>query len=786
MNQINLVEEEKILDVTAKQLSVILGLVLGGYDIKDITNNESIKYITTTKIEDIIFLSTKSFFNTNINEFSNIITMELDEDDSLNSNIRNFLEDYKSLYSICPDEFKNSFLDKFNLNENDFESFKKSMLEEESKELSRTFLSRIAGNSDNISNPEELKQAFVEWISEWDTKKLLEKKSLSNFTKKYEVFFKYLDEVLLKCEKTEITSDIKNYVESNWMYNDFFSKDKKNNTETLSKLNELFEKYVNETITEDELTNSDKLFEIRLRETLLFIKAKTNETNDLATLNVSIESKNDFINEKPSNEAFLECNTHIMTSGYLDRCRIDAFDRNKIFIVDSKSFEILGNSDRKDIDKAILAALILSKNYQINYSLVSPSMYPSKENFDSTKNKISKDTENYEIESVQNLFLLSKIYSLKKIINITDLNFSFSKTDIGFSNGEYKKISDINVVDVITNSLTFFQKNNGYLNTDKNRSLLKDFGNLLQSIHYSADINDLETLKKVFSNENKKHVVNIVENNRWITDDNLENAIRFYFNLNVDEVINENDIRNNKYKNYTIIKQEQVDLMNIERRLKILDTNDYYTNINFNPIMEDICKFVDDMYTKTYKGKQNIKKEPLLAKHLLAKKFNDKGNRDFYHLEDCLSYCFNYASQYIGSITAKKWKGFDEALLHFYKMNYSSKSKYHSLNLLNVLKSAVFDYDQKEGVQKKYLDYETAQRNYIFENKDKMVGLILKIKSVLHNAALIENEIKEKNNLNKEVLLNELKNKQVHPENAKIKESILLKNNSITKNKNKI
>lgn len=786
MNQINLVHNDKISDVTANQLSVVLGLFLSNHDISDTTNEDSIIYLKTNTVEDIIFSSTKSFFNKNINNFSNIITTETTDED-FNSNIREFLEDYKSLYFLCPNEFRNSFLEKFRLNENDFEAFKKSMLNEETKELTTSFLSRIASNIAEISKPEELKEVFDKWISEWDTKKLLEKNSISNFSKKYEVFFKYLEEVLLKCEKTEITSDIKNYVESNWMFNDFFSIDKKDNSETLSKLNEYFNKYENKTITEEEIIESNKLFEMRLRETSLFIKVKTNDTNDLATLNVNLVSANYFINEKPSNEAFYDCHSHIMTSGYLDRCRVNAFSEREIFISDSKSFEILGNSDRKDIDRDLLAALILSKTYKVNYSLISPSMYPSKENFDFVKSKISKSTENHEIEAVQNLFLLSKIYSLKKIIDTSDLDLSFSKTDIGFSNGTYKKIANIDVVDVVKNSLTFFQKNNDYLNTDKNRALLRDFSHLLQSVYYSAEVKDLSTLKDVFCSINKEHIINIVENNRWMTDDTLENAIRFYFNPDHANVIKENETRNDKYKKHTIIKQEQIELLNIEKKLKDLDINNYHKNIIFDPIMKKICTFISEMYEDTYKGKTNNKKESLLSDHLLATKFGEKYYEEFADLYSHVGRCFTSKTHYITSISSAKWKNLDKTMLHYYKINFSKKSKDHSFNLINLLNNIIKDYDSKNNSileRRLQLDYEPAQAKYITKNLACMHILIDDIRNELKRFKVLEKFEAEKNNEKKDIVLNDLKNMQVHPENAKIKETIILKNSEHDK-KNK-
>ena len=554
-----LIDEKGYKQCSPSDLSGILFAWKNNIELSDITNNETIELLKKEQISNIISKTTESFFYQNITYFNNLIDSDNRNNETINSEISFFLSKYKEILDIYPDELIECLKETFEFNDDEITSFINACNNTQQQTVNFIFFETLKNKAFFNNSRQEFEQEFMSWLENWETNKLLNKVSESKFSKKYELFFKYVEDVLLKSENTENLADLKNYVLSGHMFNDFFATNPKNTNNQMWELRKSFIEYIGGKANNEQIDSFKYLLLQRQRQTLVYIHQKTVKTNDVSTTQVEIENAQTFANKSEMNAKFANGDTSIMPPMYLDRARMDIDYENTIWIDDAKSTNTFSDNDTKSLHKNILACLILSLNYKVKLSIFSPAICPNTNQLDLTNIKVGDGVNDSEINAIHELSVISALCDVKKYFDLANENisnnFEISKSNIGSQSSSFKRISEFEIPNKIDLIVSFFEKNIDNINTTRWLPVFEFLLDTLENIHYSYEPKEINEYKAVFSNEMLARINSIFDQCPWYASNKKRNISEKIFPCNPETVTNNNYNENLRVRDWTIINQ---------------------------------------------------------------------------------------------------------------------------------------------------------------------------------------------------------------------------------------
>lgn len=762
-----LIDEKGYKQCSPSDLSGILFAWKNNIELSDITNNETIELLKKEPISNIISKTTESFFYHNITYFNNLIDSEKKNTETINSEISFFLSQYKEILDIYPYELNECLKETFEFNDDEIKSFINACNNTQQQTINFNFFEILKHKESFNNSRQKFEQEFMSWLENWETNKLLNKTSESKFSKKYELFFKYVEDVLLKSEHTENLADLKNYVLSGYMFNDFFATNPKKINNQIWELRKSFIEYIGGKANNEEINSFKYLLLKRQRETLVYIHQKTVRTNDISTTQVEIENAQIFANKNEMNAKFANGDISIMPPMYLDRARIDIDYENTIWVDDAKSTNTFSENDTKSLHKNIVACLILSLNYKIKLSIFSPSICPNTNQFDLSNIKIGYGVNNSEINAIHELSVISALCDVKKYFDLEDENisnnFEISKSNIGSQSSSLKKISEFKIPDKIDLIVSFFEKNIDNINTTRWLPVFEFLLDTLENLHYSYEPKEINDYNAVFSHEMLERINSIFAQCPWYTSNKKRNISEKIFPCNPEIITNNNFSENLLVRDWTKINQEKNELTKlVDRYNKYKEQETSLNDLDFKYLQRMALIFARDMWDETYHGTLNQKKEQTIIKYLLAKN-HDIGPADNKYLSNIIKGKYNgYACIFRGTaMKQSSWQDLD-------KLYYLPEQ-----NRFEDTENLILDLAKKFQLNQ-IPSYGKAQRRYIqMQGKFEYKKLMTQVVSYAQKIEIGQQQKQEKLIELRNETIALLSEMNVHPKNMARKQELL-------------
>lgn len=618
--EIILIKNGKFKQSNPEDLATLLSLWQNDNDLINITNQETIDLLNSKpNIQELIFNITNDFFNESIRYYSNKIESSGGNRDDLDSELSLFFSEYNDLRTLYPNEFRDALLNNFKLNNDETTLFIESCTNSQNQSLNFLFFNELKNVNKLTTSRAEFEEEFMNWLSDWETKKSLDRGHNSKFNRKYEVFFRYLEEVLLRSENTEILADLKNYVMSGHFYNDLLSPNPKNETPELWNLRKSFLEFISGKSSQ----NNEEIFKNamleRQRSTLTYVNAKTNVSNDLASTTVDIHDRETFRNINDLNRRFADGATIIMPPGYLDRSRHDVDNLKTIHVDDVKSSEQLKDNDAESIKKNLLAGVLLAKDYNVYWSITTPSHCPNLDDSEKSKVQIPEDVTDEEINSIQELYLINAVADIKRFVDLSNhpasKNLKVCKSNIGSQSNEYVSISDYEIPAKLHNILSFLEKNNSSNNEGRWASIFSFFiqTNINVRTTYSPD--ERENFEKLFTSEYNERILKLLNDSPWYVTSN-NTLLDILFTMDNDAQLAHNAKKLKDSRDRTITIQEKLMIDKVKQEFDcIIKNQTSLSEVEMNELKNLSLEYSNLLWSNTYGIKTNKKLEIILIDH---------------------------------------------------------------------------------------------------------------------------------------------------------------------------
>lgn len=734
--EIILVKNGEFIKNNPEDLANLLGLWSNGNELASITNQETIDLLANNpNIQDLIFNTTDDFFNESIRYYSNKIESSGSDKDELNVELSSFFSNYNDLQSLYPEQFKDALLTKFNLNEDETKLFIESCTNSQNQPINFIFFDELKKVNRTNTDRFEFEQEFMNWFSDWDTKKSLDRGSNKKFSQKYEVFFRYVEEVLLKNENTEILADLKNYVISGHFYNDLLSPNPKNETPELWNLRKSFIEFVGGKTSDANEHIFKNLMLERQRSTLSYVNARTTETNNLSTTKVDIQNTETFRDKNNETRRFADGATSTMPKGYLDRARFDVDNPSSIYIDDVKSSNEYSERDVKTINKNFLSAVILANDLEVNLSIVSPSHCPNTYSTSRSFIEFGDNVTDEEIGAINELYLINAISAAKNLFDLNSepvaSNLKVSKTNIGAQSNNYVSIKDYDIPGKLENVLSFLEKNIQYNNQTRWEPIFSFFLDTLSTTQFTYFSDEKNEYKKLFSDQNINRINELLDNSQWYTDIKKEQIIES-LEIDADSRIMKNEERSKRARsprNTTLVKQEANKLEKIYEEFELVKNKQTVLSDNeLDGLKKLTLDYASTLWYRSYKGETNERNEQTLIRYLRAK--NEGKDTSFHELlwDKSSAYRSNFRNRIAEN--SKNWGDMDKINYYFYT---------NQFNKIEDIVVKISD-NYKNGILPE--NYGKAQNNFMLENSYQLTSDFMK---ELSNFAMLITNGRESN-----------------------------------------
>lgn len=775
---IELINNNQVVKTTPNDLAVILNCWLNDGDLTNVTNIDTISFLENNpSISQLIYDTTNEYFVNNVKYYSDLITSSGTDRDTINSGLSDFFAGYNSLMDIYPNELIECLRNGYKLNDDECSLFIESCKNPQSQSINFTFFNALKGDLNKTYTREEFELEFMDWLSDWKTNKLLNRVSDRKFSGKYEVFFKYVEEVLLKNENTEILADLKNYVVSGHLYNDLFSPSPKNDCPEIWDLRKVFLEYESGIATPQIDTQFKKLMLERQRNTLCYVRAATGTTNDLSTIEVSIENSEEFTSRNSETRNFGIGYISRMPKGYLDRARFDAETNDIVYIDDVKSSNDYEGRDIDTVKKNFLAAAFLAREKKVKLSIFSPSHCPNISQLSESKVVIGENISDEEIKAINELYLISAISETKNHLDLNSepirTNLQINKVNIGSDSNEYTPISQFNIGEKMEKVLSFLEKNIKYNNQTRWEPIFDFYLETLKLVQNSYLPEEISEYKTLFSVDNNNRLKSLLMSCPWYT--NLKKRELFKSIDTPAETVTVGNMEwlegSESSRKYTEIKQEEIKIKSCLNKYELLkDKQTVLTESQIREVKNIVLKFTKKMWRDTYNGNSREKVEETLANYLIRKDIDPTT-----YLSNFISDKYNgYTSTFINRIhqIQDSWGDIDKISYSFYNNNF------------NRFEELIVSVAEKITKGEPLQNYKPAQLKFLARTNTKefkeFAEGIAKYSELI--CAGREQNIKNLNEL-KEKTINEITNLSINPSNESVRSEMIykLENDTIRK-----